>query len=78
MRYTNSIAVVFIRFCMSFFCGLVIYSAATLYIFRGKDVYTFINALKDLHPAAVIVGIMVFLIVFYLSGFSNEKNGAAF
>ena len=78
MQNTNSIAVVLIRLCMSFLCSLVIYSAATLYIFRGKDVYTFINALKDLHPAAVIVGIMVFLIVFYLSGFSNEKNGAAF
>lgn len=78
MRDINSVVVVLLRLCMSFLCSLIIYASVTLYIFRDKDVFTFMNALKDFHPVAVIVGVIVFIIVFYLSGFSNEKNGAAF
>jgi len=50
----------------------------TLYLFRDEDAFTLINALKDFHPLPVIVGVVVFFIVFYLSGISNEKNGAPF
>jgi len=66
------------RLCMSFLCSSIIYGSVTLYLFRGDDILTIINALKDFHPVAFIIGVIVFLIVFYLSGLSNEKNGAPF
>jgi len=78
MADATSIIGILLRLCMSLLCSSIIYGSVTLYLFRGEDILTIINALKDFHPVAVIVGVIVFLIVFYLSGLSNEKNGAPF
>jgi DMSO/TMAO reductase YedYZ heme-binding membrane subunit len=78
MADATSIIGILLRLCMSLLCSSIIYGAVTLYLFRGEDILTATIALKDFHPVAVIVGMIVFLIVFYLSGLSNEKSGAPF
>lgn len=78
MRDLNSVVVVLIRLCISFLCGLCVYGTMTIFLFKHEDVSTVINALYGFHPVPVVVGMIVFSIAFYISGFSNEKTGAPF
>jgi hypothetical protein len=50
----------------------------TIFLFKHEDVSTVVSALYGFHPVPVFVGMIVFLMAFYISGFSNEKTGAPF